>query len=152
MQLSSMERIKLGFFCFDAFTAQEKKICGVCGQSRKDKNIAPLWSQADWLEHCFYVKVKWKSELLPKQRNTGVLIYFFIQLKSIHLLCITCSKILKWSVHRITLFCSCFQVLKQLPAKEEKIEFCSMSEKQQALYEALFKKLKSTTIGESKII
>lgn len=42
------------------------------------------------------------------------------------------------------------EVLKQLPAKEEKIEFCSMSEKQQALYEALFKKLKSTTIGEKR--
>ncbi|XP_054895897.1 SWI/SNF-related matrix-associated actin-dependent regulator of chromatin subfamily A containing DEAD/H box 1A isoform X2 [Poeciliopsis prolifica] len=42
------------------------------------------------------------------------------------------------------------EVLKQLPAKEEKIEFCSMSEKQQVLYEALLKKLKSTTIGEKR--
>ncbi|KAM4745184.1 SWI/SNF-related matrix-associated actin-dependent regulator of chromatin subfamily A containing DEAD/H box 1A [Anableps anableps] len=42
------------------------------------------------------------------------------------------------------------EVLKQLPAKEEKIEFCSMSEKQQALYEALLKKLKSSTIGEKR--
>uniref|UniRef100_A0A146Z2W6 DNA helicase n=1 Tax=Fundulus heteroclitus TaxID=8078 RepID=A0A146Z2W6_FUNHE len=42
------------------------------------------------------------------------------------------------------------EVLKQLPAKEEKIEFCSMSEKQQTLYEALLKKLKSTTNGEKR--
>ncbi|XP_008416634.1 SWI/SNF-related matrix-associated actin-dependent regulator of chromatin subfamily A containing DEAD/H box 1A isoform X2 [Poecilia reticulata] len=42
------------------------------------------------------------------------------------------------------------EVLKQLPAKEEKIEFCSMSEKQQVLYEALLKKLKSTTNGEKR--
>ncbi|XP_015251112.1 PREDICTED: SWI/SNF-related matrix-associated actin-dependent regulator of chromatin subfamily A containing DEAD/H box 1 [Cyprinodon variegatus] len=42
------------------------------------------------------------------------------------------------------------EVLKQLPAKEEKIEFCSMSEKQQTLYEALFKKLKNTTNGEKR--
>lgn len=42
------------------------------------------------------------------------------------------------------------QVLKQLPAKEEKVEFCSMSEKQQVLYQTLFSKLKSSTNGESK--
>lgn len=42
------------------------------------------------------------------------------------------------------------QVLKQLPAKEEKIEFCLMSEKQKVLYEALLKKLKTSTNGESK--
>ncbi|PWA15892.1 hypothetical protein CCH79_00008945 [Gambusia affinis] len=42
------------------------------------------------------------------------------------------------------------EVLKQLPAKEEKIEFCSMSDKQQVLYEALLKKLKSTTTGEKR--
>ena len=43
-----------------------------------------------------------------------------------------------------------FQVLKQLPAKEEKIESCAMSEKQQVLYDALFKKIKYSTNGESK--
>lgn len=43
-----------------------------------------------------------------------------------------------------------FQVLKQLPDKEEKVESCSMSEKQQILYQNLFKKLKSSTNGESK--
>lgn len=42
------------------------------------------------------------------------------------------------------------QVLQQLPAKEEKIEFCPMTEKQRALYQALFKKLKRSTTGESK--
>lgn len=42
------------------------------------------------------------------------------------------------------------KVLQQLPAKEEKVEFCSMSEKQQGLYQNLFQKLKSTTNGESK--
>ncbi|KAG7242431.1 hypothetical protein CRUP_014336, partial [Coryphaenoides rupestris] len=34
------------------------------------------------------------------------------------------------------------EVLQQLPAKEEKIEFCPMTEKQRTLYQALFKKLK----------
>uniref|UniRef100_A0A8C1E686 DNA helicase n=1 Tax=Cyprinus carpio carpio TaxID=630221 RepID=A0A8C1E686_CYPCA len=34
------------------------------------------------------------------------------------------------------------EVLKQLPAKEEQVEFCAMSEKQQELYSALFHKLK----------
>ncbi|XP_070819782.1 SWI/SNF-related matrix-associated actin-dependent regulator of chromatin subfamily A containing DEAD/H box 1A [Chaetodon trifascialis] len=42
------------------------------------------------------------------------------------------------------------EVLKQLPAKEEKVEFCSMSEKQQVLYQTLFKKLKSSTNGEKR--
>ncbi|XP_067377424.1 SWI/SNF-related matrix-associated actin-dependent regulator of chromatin subfamily A containing DEAD/H box 1A isoform X2 [Channa argus] len=42
------------------------------------------------------------------------------------------------------------EVLKQLPAKEEKIEFCSMSEKQQVLYQTLFKKLGSSTNGEKR--
>ncbi|KAK5614616.1 hypothetical protein CRENBAI_016041 [Crenichthys baileyi] len=42
------------------------------------------------------------------------------------------------------------EVLKQLPAKEEKIEFCSMSEKQQTLYETLLTKLKSTSSGEKR--
>ncbi|XP_017269083.1 SWI/SNF-related matrix-associated actin-dependent regulator of chromatin subfamily A containing DEAD/H box 1A [Kryptolebias marmoratus] len=42
------------------------------------------------------------------------------------------------------------EVLKQLPAKEEKIEFCSMSEKQKALYKALIKKLKTSTNGEKR--
>ncbi|XP_062239417.1 SWI/SNF-related matrix-associated actin-dependent regulator of chromatin subfamily A containing DEAD/H box 1A [Platichthys flesus] len=41
-------------------------------------------------------------------------------------------------------------VLKQLPAKEEKVESCSMSEKQQVLYEKLFKKLKASTTGEKR--
>lgn len=43
------------------------------------------------------------------------------------------------------------QVLKQLPAKEEKIETCSMSEKQRALYQSLFLKLKRSTSGESEL-
>ncbi|XP_069379722.1 SWI/SNF-related matrix-associated actin-dependent regulator of chromatin subfamily A containing DEAD/H box 1A [Paralichthys olivaceus] len=42
------------------------------------------------------------------------------------------------------------EVLKQLPAKEEKVESCSMSEKQQVLYEKLLKKLKASTIGEKR--
>lgn len=42
------------------------------------------------------------------------------------------------------------QVLKQLPAKEEEVEFCSMSEKQLVLYQNLFKKLKSSVNGESE--
>ncbi|XP_040011692.1 SWI/SNF-related matrix-associated actin-dependent regulator of chromatin subfamily A containing DEAD/H box 1A [Xiphias gladius] len=42
------------------------------------------------------------------------------------------------------------EVLKQLPAKEEKVEFCSMSEKQQVLYQTLFKKLKASTNGEKR--
>uniref|UniRef100_A0A671UCB7 DNA helicase n=1 Tax=Sparus aurata TaxID=8175 RepID=A0A671UCB7_SPAAU len=42
------------------------------------------------------------------------------------------------------------EVLKQLPAKEEKVESCSMSEKQQVLYKTLFQKLKATTNGEKR--
>ncbi|XP_060927686.1 SWI/SNF-related matrix-associated actin-dependent regulator of chromatin subfamily A containing DEAD/H box 1A [Limanda limanda] len=42
------------------------------------------------------------------------------------------------------------EVLKQLPAKEEKVESCSMSEKQQVLYEKLFKKIKASTTGEKR--
>ncbi|XP_034026378.1 SWI/SNF-related matrix-associated actin-dependent regulator of chromatin subfamily A containing DEAD/H box 1A isoform X2 [Thalassophryne amazonica] len=42
------------------------------------------------------------------------------------------------------------EVLKQLPAKEEKIEFCSMSEKQQRLYETLFSKLKASSNSEKR--
>lgn len=41
------------------------------------------------------------------------------------------------------------QVLKQLPAKEEKLEFCTMSEKQQLLYQNMVGKLKKSAIGES---
>lgn len=47
--------------------------------------------------------------------------------------------------------CSAHQVLKQLPAKEEQIEFCAMSEKQQKLYDALFSKLKSSRNTESML-
>ncbi|XP_071763311.1 SWI/SNF-related matrix-associated actin-dependent regulator of chromatin subfamily A containing DEAD/H box 1A [Centroberyx gerrardi] len=42
------------------------------------------------------------------------------------------------------------EVLRQLPAKEEKIEFCSMSEKQQVLYQTLLKKLKKSNTGEKR--
>uniref|UniRef100_A0A8C4HYN3 DNA helicase n=1 Tax=Dicentrarchus labrax TaxID=13489 RepID=A0A8C4HYN3_DICLA len=42
------------------------------------------------------------------------------------------------------------EVLKQLPAKEEKVESCSMSEKQQVLYQNLLKKLKKSTNGEKR--
>ncbi|KAE8292071.1 SWI/SNF-related matrix-associated actin-dependent regulator of chromatin subfamily A [Larimichthys crocea] len=42
------------------------------------------------------------------------------------------------------------EVLKQLPAKEDKVESCSMSEKQQVLYQNLFKKLKGSTNGEKR--
>ncbi|XP_030593823.1 SWI/SNF-related matrix-associated actin-dependent regulator of chromatin subfamily A containing DEAD/H box 1A isoform X2 [Archocentrus centrarchus] len=42
------------------------------------------------------------------------------------------------------------EVLQQLPGKEEKVEFCSMSEKQQALYQNLFQKLRSSTNGEKR--
>uniref|UniRef100_A0A8C8ICK4 DNA helicase n=1 Tax=Oncorhynchus tshawytscha TaxID=74940 RepID=A0A8C8ICK4_ONCTS len=41
------------------------------------------------------------------------------------------------------------EVLKQLPAKEEKVEFCAMSDQQQQLYNALMQKLKGSTNGES---
>ncbi|XP_029366368.1 SWI/SNF-related matrix-associated actin-dependent regulator of chromatin subfamily A containing DEAD/H box 1A isoform X2 [Echeneis naucrates] len=40
------------------------------------------------------------------------------------------------------------EVLKQLPAKEETVKFCSMSEKQQTLYKTLFDKLRTSTSGE----
>ncbi|XP_040051896.2 SWI/SNF-related matrix-associated actin-dependent regulator of chromatin subfamily A containing DEAD/H box 1A [Gasterosteus aculeatus] len=42
------------------------------------------------------------------------------------------------------------EVLKQLPAKEDKVESCPMSEKQQALYQTLFDKLKASTNGEKR--
>ncbi|XP_051540079.1 SWI/SNF-related matrix-associated actin-dependent regulator of chromatin subfamily A containing DEAD/H box 1b isoform X1 [Myxocyprinus asiaticus] len=42
------------------------------------------------------------------------------------------------------------EVLKQLPAKEEQIEFCAMSERQQKLYSALFNKLKRSNNGEKR--
>ncbi|XP_055742110.1 SWI/SNF-related matrix-associated actin-dependent regulator of chromatin subfamily A containing DEAD/H box 1A-like [Salvelinus fontinalis] len=42
------------------------------------------------------------------------------------------------------------EVLKQLPAKEEKLEFCAMSEKQQLLYQNMVGKLKTSAIGEKR--
>lgn len=42
-------------------------------------------------------------------------------------------------------------MLKQLPAKEEKVEFCAMSDQQQQLYNALMQKLKGSTNGESML-
>ncbi|XP_074526874.1 SWI/SNF-related matrix-associated actin-dependent regulator of chromatin subfamily A containing DEAD/H box 1A [Halichoeres trimaculatus] len=42
------------------------------------------------------------------------------------------------------------EVLKQLPAKEEKVEFCSMSEKQEVLYQTLLKKMKGSINGEKR--
>ncbi|RVE68105.1 hypothetical protein OJAV_G00088450 [Oryzias javanicus] len=42
------------------------------------------------------------------------------------------------------------EVLQQLPAKEEKVEFCPMSEKQSPLYQNLFKKLKTAAVGEKR--
>ncbi|KAI1900229.1 hypothetical protein AGOR_G00047850 [Albula goreensis] len=42
------------------------------------------------------------------------------------------------------------QVLKQLPAKEEKVEFCPMSQKQQELYSTLFQKLKRSASAEKR--
>ncbi|KAM4615772.1 SWI/SNF-related matrix-associated actin-dependent regulator of chromatin subfamily A containing DEAD/H box 1A [Polymixia lowei] len=42
------------------------------------------------------------------------------------------------------------EVLHQLPAKEEMVEFCAMSEKQQGLYQALIKKLKKSAAGEKR--
>lgn len=42
------------------------------------------------------------------------------------------------------------EVLKQLPAKEEKVEQCPMSTKQEKLYKELFKKLKATNPGEKR--
>nr|XP_057927464.1 SWI/SNF-related matrix-associated actin-dependent regulator of chromatin subfamily A containing DEAD/H box 1A [Doryrhamphus excisus] len=42
------------------------------------------------------------------------------------------------------------EVLQQLPAKEVKVEFCPMSEKQQVLYQSLLKKFKASTGGEKR--
>ncbi|XP_007257862.2 SWI/SNF-related matrix-associated actin-dependent regulator of chromatin subfamily A containing DEAD/H box 1b isoform X2 [Astyanax mexicanus] len=42
------------------------------------------------------------------------------------------------------------EVLKQLPAKEEQIEFCPMSEKQQQLYDELFNRLKNARNEEKR--
>ncbi|KAL0965579.1 hypothetical protein UPYG_G00283170 [Umbra pygmaea] len=42
------------------------------------------------------------------------------------------------------------EVLKQLPAKEEKVEFCAMSDTQKQLYSALMQKLKGSVIGEKR--
>ncbi|KAJ8339136.1 hypothetical protein SKAU_G00359220 [Synaphobranchus kaupii] len=42
------------------------------------------------------------------------------------------------------------EVLKQLPEKEECVEFCPMSEKQETLYTTLFQKLKGATNGEKR--
>ncbi|KAK7125978.1 hypothetical protein R3I93_021379 [Phoxinus phoxinus] len=42
------------------------------------------------------------------------------------------------------------EVLKQLPAKEEQVEFCAMSERQQDLYSALFHKLKRSRNREKR--
>ncbi|XP_023834605.1 SWI/SNF-related matrix-associated actin-dependent regulator of chromatin subfamily A containing DEAD/H box 1A [Salvelinus sp. IW2-2015] len=42
------------------------------------------------------------------------------------------------------------EVLKHLPAKEEKLEFCAMSEKQQLLYQNMVGKLKKSAIGEKR--
>uniref|UniRef100_A0A8C8MDI7 DNA helicase n=1 Tax=Oncorhynchus tshawytscha TaxID=74940 RepID=A0A8C8MDI7_ONCTS len=44
------------------------------------------------------------------------------------------------------------EVLKQLPAKEERLEFCTMSEKQQLLYQNMVGKLKKSAIGEKKVL
>ncbi|XP_068422538.1 SWI/SNF-related matrix-associated actin-dependent regulator of chromatin subfamily A containing DEAD/H box 1A isoform X2 [Clinocottus analis] len=42
------------------------------------------------------------------------------------------------------------EVLKQLPAKEDMVESCPMSDKQQALYQTLFNKLKASPNGEKR--
>ncbi|XP_077457544.1 SWI/SNF-related matrix-associated actin-dependent regulator of chromatin subfamily A containing DEAD/H box 1A-like [Stigmatopora argus] len=42
------------------------------------------------------------------------------------------------------------EVLKQLPDKKEKVKYCSMSEKQEVLYQKLLKKLKASTTGENR--
>ncbi|XP_066568320.1 SWI/SNF-related matrix-associated actin-dependent regulator of chromatin subfamily A containing DEAD/H box 1A [Amia ocellicauda] len=42
------------------------------------------------------------------------------------------------------------EVLKQLPPKEEKTEFCAMTEKQERLYTSIFEKLKKSVSGEKK--
>lgn len=52
----------------------------------------------------------------------------------------------------VLVFPASLKVLKQLPAKEERLDFCSMSEKQLVLYQNLFKKLKTSVNGESKTL
>ncbi|KAM6984848.1 SWI/SNF-related matrix-associated actin-dependent regulator of chromatin subfamily A containing DEAD/H box 1b [Aplochiton taeniatus] len=42
------------------------------------------------------------------------------------------------------------EVLKQLPAKEETVEFCAMSETQQQFYDSLFKKISMSIKGEKR--
>ncbi|XP_031712465.1 SWI/SNF-related matrix-associated actin-dependent regulator of chromatin subfamily A containing DEAD/H box 1A [Anarrhichthys ocellatus] len=42
------------------------------------------------------------------------------------------------------------EVLKQLPVKEDKVESCPMSEKQQVLYQNLFNELKTSNSGEKR--
>ncbi|KAJ8401611.1 hypothetical protein AAFF_G00379280 [Aldrovandia affinis] len=42
------------------------------------------------------------------------------------------------------------EVLKQLPAKEERVEFCPMSQKQQELYSSLFNRLKRSANTETE--
>nr|XP_023692523.1 SWI/SNF-related matrix-associated actin-dependent regulator of chromatin subfamily A containing DEAD/H box 1 isoform X5 [Paramormyrops kingsleyae] len=42
------------------------------------------------------------------------------------------------------------EVLKQLPAKVKKVEFCPMSEKQQKLYSTFLETLKSSAVGKPK--
>ncbi|KAJ8394309.1 hypothetical protein AAFF_G00047160 [Aldrovandia affinis] len=42
------------------------------------------------------------------------------------------------------------EVLKQLPQKQERVEFCPMSEKQAELYTRLFQKMKGSTTGEKR--
>ncbi|XP_061784717.1 SWI/SNF-related matrix-associated actin-dependent regulator of chromatin subfamily A containing DEAD/H box 1A [Nerophis lumbriciformis] len=42
------------------------------------------------------------------------------------------------------------EVLRQLPAKEEKVEFCPMSEKQQVLYQSLLQKFKASAGSEKR--
>ncbi|KAJ8287081.1 hypothetical protein GJAV_G00047440 [Gymnothorax javanicus] len=44
------------------------------------------------------------------------------------------------------------EVLKQLPEKEEIVEFCAMTEKQEVLYSALFQQLKGTSNGEKRAL
>ncbi|KAG5835158.1 SWI/SNF-related matrix-associated actin-dependent regulator of chromatin subfamily A containing DEAD/H box 1B-like isoform X1 [Anguilla anguilla] len=44
------------------------------------------------------------------------------------------------------------EVLKQLPQKEESVEFCAMTEKQEMFYTTLFQKLKGTTNGEKRAL
>ncbi|XP_064153358.1 SWI/SNF-related matrix-associated actin-dependent regulator of chromatin subfamily A containing DEAD/H box 1A [Anguilla rostrata] len=44
------------------------------------------------------------------------------------------------------------EVLKQLPDKEERLEFCPMSEKQQELYSALFQRSKRSASAEKRVL